>query len=147
MEPAGSPGYKSSLSIVLTIQLTISKGKIRWMEINLIWSSMEKTMPGENQKETGHIFSLHVPKSNICCNTSACSPFRSWIPVGRYRPNEKPSIVCKKWHWRFTVWYYYCSITLQMSISCSGEIPNYGTLYLQVYFHFKISYFILNNLL
>lgn len=38
-------------------------------------------------------------------------------------------------------------ITLQMDISHSEEIQNYGTSYLQAYFHLKTSYLTLNNLL
>lgn len=38
-------------------------------------------------------------------------------------------------------------ITVQMDLSCSEETQNYGTSYLQVYFHLEISYLILNNLL
>lgn len=38
-------------------------------------------------------------------------------------------------------------ITLQMDISHSEEIQNYGTTYLQVYFHLKTSSLTLNNLL
>lgn len=38
-------------------------------------------------------------------------------------------------------------ITVQMDISQSEEIQNGSVAHLQVYFHLKISYFVLNNLL